>query len=76
MGGGAKSKRCVFRCLLKDAVEGADQTERGSLFHRVGPQERKALAPVLVLTLGTEKLIPLFDLSEWDGTDGVNIAYK
>ena len=56
--------------------EGADQTKRGSLFHRVGPQERKPLAAVLVLTLETEKLIPLFDLSERDGTDGVNIAYK
>ena len=76
-GGKAKSKRCVFRRLLKDAVEGADRTKRGSLFHRVGPQERKALAPVLVLTLATEKLIiPLFDLSGLDGTDGVNIAYN
>ena len=75
-GGKAKSKRCVFRRLLKDAVEGADQTKRGSLFHWVGPQERKALAPVLVLTLGTEMLISLFDLSEWGGTDGVNIAFK
>ena len=76
MEGKAKSKRCVFRRLLKDAVEGADWTKRRSLFHKLGPQERKALAPVLVLTLGTEKLIPLFDLSERDGTDRVNIAYK
>ena len=75
-GGKAKSKRCVFRRLLKDAVEGADRTKRGRLFHRVAPQERKALAPVLVLTLGTEKLIPLFDPSERSGTDGVNIAFK
>ena len=72
----AKSERCVFRRLLKDAVEGADRTKAGRLFHRVGPQERKALAPVLVLPLGTGKLIPLFELSERDGTDGVNIAYK
>ena len=75
-GGKAKSKRYVFRRLFKNAVEGADRTKRRSLFHRVGPQQRKALSPVLVLTLGTEKLIPLFDLSERDGTDGVNIAYK
>ena len=75
-GGKAKSKRCVFRRLLKDAVEGADRTKKGGLFHRVGPQERKALAPVLVLTLGTEKLIPFFDLSERGGTDRVNIAFK
>ena len=60
-GGKAKSKRYVFRRLLKDAVEGADRARRGSLFHRVGPQERKALAPVLVLTLGAEMLIPLCD---------------
>ena len=26
----------------------------------------KAFAPVLVLILGTDGLIPLFDLSEWD----------
>ena len=29
-----------------------------------------ALVPVLVLTLGTDRLIPLLDLSEWDGSDG------
>ena len=74
--GKATSKRFVFRRLLKDAVEGADRTKRGSLFHRVGPQEREALALVLVLTLGTEKLIPLFDLSERGGINGVNIAFK
>ena len=52
--GKAKSKGDVFSSLLKVAVEGADRTKRGSLFHRVGPQERKALAPLLVLILGTE----------------------
>ena len=62
-GGKAKS-RCVFRRLLKVAVERGQRTKKGSLFYRVGPQERKALAPVLVLTLGTENLILLFDLSE------------
>ena len=29
---------------------------------------RNALAPVLVLNLGTDRLIPLFDLDEWDGS--------
>ena len=29
----------------------------------------KALVPVLVLTLGTEKLLSLFDLSQQDGSD-------
>ena len=73
---GRPNQKIHLQTSLEDAVEGADRAERGSLFHRVGPQERKALAPVLALTLGTEKLILLFDLSERDGTDGVNIAYK
>ena len=29
-------------------------------------QEVNALAPVMVLILGTDRVIPLFDLSEWD----------
>ena len=54
-GGKVKSERCVFWRLLKIAVEGADRTKTGGLFHRLGPPERKALVPVLALTLGTEK---------------------
>ena len=38
--------------------------------------ERKALAPVLVLTLGTERIISLCRLSERAGIDGVNVAFK
>ena len=76
IGGKAKSKRYVFRSLLKIAVEGAVRTKTGSLFDRVGPQEQKALEPMLVLTLKTEKLLPLFDLSELVGINGVNIAFK
>ena len=31
------------------------------------------LAPVLVLTVGTDRLIPLLDLSECDGVDGTSM---
>ena len=50
----AKSKSCVFRCFLKVATEMAEQTDSGRLFQRDGAQEWKALAPVLVFTLGTD----------------------
>ena len=43
---------------------------RRRLFQRDRVQEWKALVPELVLTLGTNRLIPLFDLSEWDASDG------
>ena len=36
---GKPNQKDVFKRLLKDAVEGADRTKRGSLFHRVEPQE-------------------------------------
>ena len=63
-GGKAKSKRCVFRYFLKVATEMAERTDTRRLFQSDGAQEWKALAPVLVLTLGTNKLLSLFDLSE------------
>ena len=49
----------------------AEQTDSGKLFQRDRAQELKALTPVLVLTLGTDKLIPLFNLmmSKQDGSD-------
>ena len=62
--------------FLKVAVEGPDQTKRGTLFHRLGLQERKALAQALVLTLGTEIWIPLLDLSGRGGINGVSVAFK
>ena len=34
-----------------------------------GAHELKALASVLVLTLGTDRVTPLFDLSERDGRE-------
>ena len=52
-GGKAKSKRCVFRCFLKVVTGMAERTHSGRLFQRDRAQERKALAPVLVLALGT-----------------------
>ena len=58
----AKSKRYVFIRLLKVATEVAERTDSGRLFQREGVQERKALAPVVVLILGMDRVIPLFDL--------------
>ena len=60
-----KSKRYVLRRLLKVA----EWTGSGKLFQREGAQELHALAPVLVLILGTDRVIPLFDLSERDGRE-------
>ena len=47
----------------------AERTDSGRLFQREGAHELKALAPVLVLTLGTDRVIPLFDLSECNGRE-------
>ena len=58
-----------MRCFLKVATETAERTDSGRLLQRDGAQERKPLAPVLVLTLGTDRLIPLLDLSERDESD-------
>ena len=50
--------------------------QKEEAYSETGAAERKALAPVLVLTLGTKRIIPLFDPSERAGIDGVNIAPK
>ena len=71
-GGKAKSKRCVFRYFLKVTTELAERTDSGRLFQR----EWKALAPVLVLTLGTDKLLSLFDLSEREGIDAASMECR
>ena len=47
----------------------AERADSGRLFQRDGAQELKALAPLLVLILGTDRVIPLFDLSERDGRE-------
>ena len=75
-GGRAESKRCVFRYFLKVATELAEWTDRGRLFQRDGAQGWKALAPVLVLTLGTDKLLSLFDLSEREGIDAASMEWR
>ena len=75
-GGKAKSKRCVFRYFLKVATELAERTDSGRLFQRDGAQEWKALAPVLVLTLGTDKLLSLFDLNEREGIDVASMEWR
>ena len=40
-----------------------ERTDSGKLFQREGAHELNYLFPALVLTLGTDKMIPLFDLS-------------
>ena len=67
--GGRPRKRYVLRCLLKVATEVAERTDSGRLFQREGAHELKSLAPVLVLILGMDRVIPLFDLSERDGRE-------
>ena len=44
----------------------AERIDSGRLFQREGAQELRALVRVMVLILGTDKEIPLFDLSERD----------
>ena len=55
-----------MRRLLKVATEVAEWTDSGRLFQREGAQELNALALVMVLILGADRVIPLFDLSERD----------
>ena len=76
-GGKAKSKRCVFKYFMKVALNWlAEWTDSGRLFQRDGAQEWKPLAPVLVLTLGTDKLLSLFDLSEREGIDATSLEWR
>ena len=51
------------------ATEVAERTHSGRLFQRQGAHELKALAPVLVLILGMDRVIPLVDPSERDGRE-------
>ena len=39
-------KRCVFKCLLKVAVEVVSHSDCGRLFHDLGPATEKALEPM------------------------------
>ena len=65
----SQSQEMCLEMFLKVATEVAERTDSGKLFQRDGEQECKALAPVLVLTPATDRLLSLFHLSEWDGTD-------
>ena len=58
-----------MRRLLKVATEVAEWIDSGRLFQREGVQELNTLAPLLVLTLGMDRVIFLFDLSERDGRE-------
>ena len=49
----------------------AEHTDSGRSFQIEGAQELKALAPVMVLILGMDRMIPLFDLNERDGREVV-----
>ena len=69
MGGGeARSKRYILRHFLKVETEVDERTDSGKLFQIEWAQELNYLFPALVLTLGTDKVIPLFDLSERAGS--------
>ena len=61
--------------FFKVAAEMAERTKiySGMLFQRDGPKDWKALAPVMVLNLGTDRPIPLLFLREWDGSDKASI---
>ena len=62
--------------FFKVATEMAEQTDSRRLFQRDGAQEWKALARVLVLTLRTDKLLSLFDLSEREGRDVASMKWR
>ena len=57
-------------------AELAERTGSGRLFQRDGAQEWKALAPVLVLTVGTDKLLSMFDISEREGSDAASMEWS
>ena len=65
-----------FQIFLKVAVEGAEQIDSRRLFLGEGVQEQNALAPVLVFTLGTDRVILLWDLNEWDERDVGSIVCR
>ena len=54
-----------------------ERIDSGKLFQREGAQELNDPFPALVLTLGTNKVIPLFDLNarewKWSSKQGVQI---
>ena len=69
-------QKYVLRHFLKVATEVDERTDSGKLFQREGVQELNYLFPALVLTLGTDKVIPLCDLSERDGSGVASKEYR
>ena len=63
------SQKDVLRHFLKVETELDERTDSGKLFQSEGAQELNDLFPALVLTPGTDKVIPLFDLSEGGGSE-------
>ena len=49
----------------------AERTDSGSLFQREGTQELKTLAPVMVLILEMDRVIPLFQVKEYSKENSV-----
>ena len=64
--GKGQVKRYVLKYLLKVATEVDERTGSGKLFQRAGVQELNYLFPALVLTLGEDKVIPLFIYITYD----------
>ena len=58
----------VLGIFLRVAFEVDERTDNGKVFQREGTKELNDLFPALVLPLGTDKVIPLFDLSERDAS--------
>ena len=58
--------------MVKTEVD--ERTDSGNLFQREGAQELNDLFPALVLTLGTDKVIHLFDVGERDGSGLASVA--
>ena len=74
-GKGQVKDMCIQMCLevVPEMAEGKDS---GRFFKRDGAHKWKALSPVLVLMLVADRLIPLFNLSERDGTDGASMEWR
>ena len=70
----SKVKQMQLETFLESKVtsEVTGRTHRKVLFQRVGEQEWNGCTPELVLILGTDRVIPLFDLTEQDGSDGAS----
>ena len=66
----------VLRHFLKVATEVDERTDSGKVFQREGAQELNDIFPALVFTLGTDKVIPLCDLSERDGSGVASKEYR